>query len=417
MNGWPDCMSDLPETLQPYWCFLDELAILDGLIMKGNRVVVPSALRGETLTRLHDGHQGLTSTLQHARRTVYWPKLQDDISAIIQQCTECHKHGKKEPRIPERQLSATRPMEILGMDLLDFQGRHAVVAVDYFSGYVMLDYIRAETSDAVITTLNNNFRKFGLVESIISDNGGCFSSEKFAKFCNEHEVDCLTSSPYYHESNGRAERAIGTVKQILRKSKTEAEVTMALLAYQDTPVSNDLPSPAELFFNRRINNRLDLMYQPTTLTDTQKTSLAEKRAAHLRPAKSAKDEYTPNQAVWYTEDGCREWKPGFIDCRDPRPDSYWIVNAENNRRFRRNRHDIKPRVPVGQYPLNEQSRSNEATNPIQPLRPAPMEPKSHDNATPGEITRPPDDTMSTPSPEEPAPPSYLPLQSGSQHPR
>ena len=294
-------------------------------------------------------------------------------------------------------------MEILGMDLLDFQGRHAVVAVDYFSVYVMLDYIRAETSDAVITTLNNNFWKFGLVESIISDIGGCFSSEKFAKFCNEHKVDYLTSSPYYHESNGRAERAIETVKQILRKSKTEAEVTMALLAHHDTPVSNDLPSPAELFFNRRINTCLGLMYQPTTLTDTQKTSLTEKRAAHLRPAKSAKDEYPPNQAVWYTEDRCCEWKPGYIDCRDPRPDSYWIVNAENNRRFRRNRHDIKPRVPVGQHPLNEQSRNNEATNPIQPLHPVPMEPKSHDSAIPGEVTQPPYNPMSTPSPEEPAP--------------
>ena len=329
--------------------------------MKGIHVVVPSGLRGETLTHIHDGHQGLTSTLQCVQRTVYWPKLQDDISAIIQWCTECQRHDKKKARFPERELSATRPMEILGMDLLDFQDQHAVVAVDYFSGYVMLDYIRAETSDAVITTLNNNFRKFGLVESIISDNGGCFLSEKFAKFCNEHEVDYLTSSLYYHEINGRA---VWAIEQILRKSKTEADVTMALLAYHDTPVSNDLPSPAEFFFNRRINTCLGLMYHPTTLIDAQKTSLTEKWAAHLHPAKSSKDTYIPDQAVWHTEDRCREWKPGYIDCRDHQPDSYWIVNAENSRKFRHNRHAIKPCMSVGQNPLNEQSHSSETTDPI-----------------------------------------------------
>lgn len=343
--GWPDSMSDIQEALRPFWCFRDELAILDGLVMKGNRVVVPSALREETLNLLHEGHQGLTATLQRARRTVYWPKLQDDISQMIQQCEDCQKHAKKKPRPPERQLSATRPMEIIGMDLLDFKGQHAVVAIDYFSGYVMLDYIRTETSESVMRVLNNNFRKFGLPESIISDNGPCFKSEKFAQFCNEFEVKHITSSPHYHQSNGRAERAIQTVKQIMKKSKTEGEVTRALLAYHDTPVSGDLPSPAELFFNRRINTRLGFMYQPALLTDAQKTALCEKRAAHLKSSKPLKDEFTPDQAIWFTEDGSPEWKPGYIECRDPLPDSYWIVNSENSRRLRRNKHDIKPRVP------------------------------------------------------------------------
>ena len=35
------------------------------------------------------------------------------------------------------------------------------------------------------------------------------------------------------------EQAIQTVKQVLKKCKTEVEVTLALLAYHDTPVSNE----------------------------------------------------------------------------------------------------------------------------------------------------------------------------------
>jgi len=54
ISGWPGSMNELPEPIRPYWCFRDEFAILDRLIMKGSRVVVLSALRSETLGRLHD---------------------------------------------------------------------------------------------------------------------------------------------------------------------------------------------------------------------------------------------------------------------------------------------------------------------------------------------------------------------------
>ena len=100
-SGWPESISDVSEATKPNWCFRDEMAVLDGLVLKGNRVVVPTAMRHETLARLHDGHQGISPTLQRARRTVYWPKMQDDISAMQLKCTECQMHAKKKPRFPE----------------------------------------------------------------------------------------------------------------------------------------------------------------------------------------------------------------------------------------------------------------------------------------------------------------------------
>ena len=50
LTGWPNSMQDIPEHLHPYWCFRDELTILDGLIMKGNRVVIPTNMRPATPT-------------------------------------------------------------------------------------------------------------------------------------------------------------------------------------------------------------------------------------------------------------------------------------------------------------------------------------------------------------------------------
>ena len=97
LTGWPNSMQDIPGHLHPYWCFRDELTILDGLIMKGNRVVIPTSMRPATLNRLHDAHQVLTSMLQRARRTVYWPKLQDDIRDMVHKCDECQRHATRSP--------------------------------------------------------------------------------------------------------------------------------------------------------------------------------------------------------------------------------------------------------------------------------------------------------------------------------
>ena len=389
--GWPNSIQDLSDHIRPFWCFRDELTVMDGLVMKGNRIVVPANMRESTLQRLHDAHQGLTSTLHRARRTVYWPKIQDDIENMIRKCDECQIHGNKSPRRPERQLSATRPMEIIGMDLLEFKGSHSLVMVDYFSGALFFDSLNRETADAVIRALNVNFRKFGLAETMVSDNGPCFQSEKFQDFCKQLDIRHITSSPHYHESNGRAERAIETIKQILRKSQSEIDITKAITAYLDTPISDSLPSPAELFFNRRITTRLSISMSPGPLSEQQKQQLFDKRSAHLHPPRR-REVYEANQPVWFTQDGCNEWKAGHIQSKDISPDSYWIISQDNQRRIRRNCHDIKPRYPsAAQTPHTLQTSPASQVSPHalvqEPPRPeqAPSVPSAVESAPVPEI--------------------------------
>ena len=82
---------------------------------------------------------------------------------------------------------------------------------------------------------------------------------------------------------------------------------------------------------------------PAPLTDQQKTHLSNKRSAHLKSSKQDNNIYLPSQPIWFTHNSSDEWKPGHIESKDITPDSYWITNDKNNRRLRRNKHDIKPR--------------------------------------------------------------------------
>ena len=69
------------------------------------------------------------------------------------------------------------------------------------------------------------------------------------EFAETYGFRHVTSSPLYPQSNGQAERAVKTVKQLLENS---TDPHMALLSYRATPLSSCDLSPAELLMGRRI---------------------------------------------------------------------------------------------------------------------------------------------------------------------
>ena len=60
MRGWPEQRRDVPKQLHPYWAFRDELsAVEDGLVLKGERILIPRTMRKYILSKPHEGHQGI----------------------------------------------------------------------------------------------------------------------------------------------------------------------------------------------------------------------------------------------------------------------------------------------------------------------------------------------------------------------
>ena len=72
----------MPVYLKPYWNGREQLSVDSGVILKGQRIVVPFVLRQQILTDLHNSHQGIARTQSRARQTAYWPKLTVDIDVV-----------------------------------------------------------------------------------------------------------------------------------------------------------------------------------------------------------------------------------------------------------------------------------------------------------------------------------------------
>ena len=89
-NGWPDYEKNVHPDCKEYFAFRDELTIEQNVIMKGQRAVVPKALRSTYIEVLHKGHMGADRTTKLANETVFWPKMRKDMQKAVEKCSVCN---------------------------------------------------------------------------------------------------------------------------------------------------------------------------------------------------------------------------------------------------------------------------------------------------------------------------------------
>ena len=82
ITGRPDTKDQLHHNIRPYWSFKDDLAVIDGVTMKGRCIVIPEALKQQTLDQLHVNHMGIEKTKLLAHKSIYWVNVNNDIKII-----------------------------------------------------------------------------------------------------------------------------------------------------------------------------------------------------------------------------------------------------------------------------------------------------------------------------------------------
>ena len=57
-NGWPEDKTQVPPNVRDYWPYRDELAVQDGIIYRGTRVLILTAMCPQVLEKTHSAHLG-----------------------------------------------------------------------------------------------------------------------------------------------------------------------------------------------------------------------------------------------------------------------------------------------------------------------------------------------------------------------
>ena len=146
----------------------DEMSIQDGLIFKGERVVVPQASRSELLRRIHSSHLGVNGFLNRARGCLYWPSMTADIENYVSTGEACREYERGQ--VKETMMSPempNHPWQQVAADLFEFEEKTFLVTSDYYSDFFELDHLRSPSSVCVIRKL----KAHGIPEQLVTDNG------------------------------------------------------------------------------------------------------------------------------------------------------------------------------------------------------------------------------------------------------
>uniref|UniRef100_A0A3Q2FT90 Integrase catalytic domain-containing protein n=1 Tax=Cyprinodon variegatus TaxID=28743 RepID=A0A3Q2FT90_CYPVA len=142
------------------------------------------------------------------------------------------------------------------------------------------------SSNCVITHAKSIFARHGIPHIVVSDNGPCFSSREWQEFTEHYDFKHVTSSPHYAQSNGKAEKGVHILKQLLKKAAdSNSDPYLALLSYRSSPLQCGF-SPAELLMNRKIRTTL-----PSYDSNEQSAKKSSKLEYKLRKQKVKQKSY------------------------------------------------------------------------------------------------------------------------------
>ena len=167
LEGWPADKRETPVCALPYFDVRDCLSVVDGILVKGEAVVIPMALRPSIKRRLHSAHLGRDSMLRRARGTVYWPNIAGDVKQIADMCETCQEMKPRNPPEPLKQHSdGDEPWQKIGLDFFEIAGKHYLVVVGYYSNFIDIDLMTTMTSACTVTSLKKYCAHHGIPRMI-----------------------------------------------------------------------------------------------------------------------------------------------------------------------------------------------------------------------------------------------------------
>ena len=135
---------------------------------------------------------------------------------------------------------------------ISFQGAYYLLIVDHTSRFPVVHKLSSMTGQHIANHYKLIFSEYGLPETLISNNGPCYTSEAFTGVMKAYSVNHITSSLHYLQSDGLAGKYVQIVESLFYKAKEEdnKDLFKCLMIYHNTPLTGNLQSPMQILQSR-----------------------------------------------------------------------------------------------------------------------------------------------------------------------
>ena len=201
------------------------------------------------------GHHAAPRTLvgKAFRQGFYWPTAVANAEQIVRTCEGCQFFARQ-THLPAQALQTipiTWPFAVWGLDMVGPLKAapggytHLFVAVDKFTKWIEAKPVATITAAKAADFFRDIVHRFGVPNSIITDNGTQFTGVAFRNFCDSYGIRLDFASVAHPRSNGQVERSNGLIMQGIKPriferlkryaGKWAAELPSVLWSLRTTP--------------------------------------------------------------------------------------------------------------------------------------------------------------------------------------
>ena len=241
-------------------------------------VCLPKKLRRQVLHDLHDseiggGHLGTLKTYFKVRKRFFWPNCEKTVRSYIRNCPSCQllKDEKQPKKGLMQMMDISAPFECCGVDILgpitpSSKGhQYIIIFIDLFTKWLETKAIKNTQSETLAKWFCYEIMpRHGAINRILTDNASYFTSEFSEMVFQLSSSKHITSTSYSPQTNGNAERACGTVKNMLKAyvdkshSNWDFYLPMVTFCYNASEQKTTRFSPFFLLYNREPKFPLDI---------------------------------------------------------------------------------------------------------------------------------------------------------------
>ncbi|XP_074026021.1 uncharacterized protein K02A2.6 isoform X1 [Leptinotarsa decemlineata] len=352
-DRWP---KKIDTALKPYYHRRNELCDENGILTWGHRIIIPRSLREALLEELHTSHFGMVKMKTTARSLLYWPNIDRDIENMVRSCSICSENKQDPPKAPLTAWPlATKPFERVHIDFLGpiKVGMYFILTDSYSKWLEVYQMSTNRTSRKTEEVLRDIFSRFGLPETVVSDNGPQFVSENIKQFFTRNGILHITTPPYHAQSNGAAEICVkifknkfNTALQDPRNNNVEIStiISRILLTYRTSVHSSTGKTPYYLMFSRDPRTRLSQLKRRSIESSAEVLGEGNQHQnIHRKGCEEQRREFAEGKDIYIRmyQNQKKTWLPAKIVTKLGR--STYICQTPDNRTMKRHVNQIQER--------------------------------------------------------------------------
>ena len=126
----------IPDTLTLYAKEMGNLQLDYGCIFRGEKFLIPQAMRKDLIQTFHSTHQRFDLTWARAKERAWWPTIKNDVRMAVEACQSCQEGQASQQREPHlRHAKAKQVFERLHTDYCTEGGKDWLIVIDEYTHF------------------------------------------------------------------------------------------------------------------------------------------------------------------------------------------------------------------------------------------------------------------------------------------